>query len=142
MAKFWAHGTSVSFGGTDIGGVTSIGLPDQSRGEVDITDADSSGVMELLPGLVDNGSIELEMRYDPDDAGQQALEAGIAGSVTSPSSTVITLPSAAAATSPVTLTFDAFVSALGGDLPQTSDDAPSRTATLRISGNITISLGT
>lgn len=140
MSKFWAHGTTVSIDGTDIGGRVNISLPSQTRGEVDISDGDSSGVSEFIPGILDNGSVELEMRYDPEDAGQQALESNM-GTATNVEF-IITLPATAASTSPVTLTFDGYCSALGGDLPQTGNEAGTRTATIRVSGAITISLGT
>lgn len=139
MSKFWAHGTSVSIGGSDIGGLTSVSLPSQARGEVDVSDADSGGVAEFIPGLLDNGTVELEMRLDVDDTGQQALITNLGASATA--SVVITLPTTAAATSPVTYTFDAYVQDLSGDLAQTGNEAGMRTATLRVSGAVTISLG-
>lgn len=139
MAKFRAHGCSVSIGGTDIGGLVTIGLPDRSKGDVEVTDGDSAGDREYLPGLREGGTVTLEYRLDPEDAGQTALETNYAGEADA--EIVITLPSDAAATSPVTYTFDGYVNALGGDLPQDADEPGMGTASIKVAGAVTKDLG-
>jgi hypothetical protein len=49
---------------TALGGVTKIGGPKIEGEEIDVTDMDSpNGRMEFLPGLVDEGEVELELNY-------------------------------------------------------------------------------
>ena len=74
MPKYHAHGTVVEFASATVGGLTSITLPDRQKGEVEITDGESGFDREFLPGLRDGGTVQLEGRHDPDDAGQEALE--------------------------------------------------------------------
>ena len=81
------------------------------------------------------------MRHDPDDAGQIALETNYnAGQVAAIEEFIITLPNAATTGSgSQTYTFDGFVSApLAGDLPLTDDTAAEQTATIKITGPVTI----
>lgn len=137
MSKFAAHGASVSIAGTDIGGMVAIGLPDETRGEVETTDHNSGGDREFLPGLRDGGSISLEGHLDPEDAGQVALRTNY--DATGTAAIVITLPATAAATE-VTYSFDAFVTAMGGDLPGDSDETGSLIATLKVSGAVTVAI--
>lgn len=140
MAKYHAHGASVTIGGTAIGGMATIGLPDETRGEVEVTDHDSGGDREYLPGLRDAGSVTLEGRHDPEDTGQVALRTNYNGSASA--QVVITLPGASATTSPVTYTFDAFVTALGGELAGDGDDPGNFSATLKVDGAVTFDVGT
>jgi len=140
MAKFRAHGVDVTIGGTDIAGLTSIVTPDRQKGEGEITDNKSGGNREFLPGLRDNGTLDLEFRTDVEDAGQVALRDNLEGDATA--QVVITLPPAAATTTPVTFTFDAFVTNFQwGEFPQADDEPASGSATLRVSGAITFDVG-
>jgi hypothetical protein len=133
MAKFWAHGATISFNSIDIGGCTAIGVPDQSREEVELTAHDSLGWREFVDGLRDGGTCSITARMDPEDMGQIELiqnfnARNVAGEV------VITLP----IDSPVyTISFDAFVLDTGGSLP--FDDAAEVTYTLRIKREVTFS---
>ena len=129
---FWAHGTTITFGGTKIGKPTSIGLPEQSKEEVEITSHDSEGWREFVAGLRDGGTVALTCRIDPEDAGQEALWTNFnADAVTE--ETVITLPEHEG--SNLTLTFNSWVLDTGGDAP--FDDAGEITFTLRLTGLVT-----
>lgn len=141
MSKFIAHGTTVSIGGTDIGGLTSLSVPDRQKGEAESTDSSSAGDREFLPGLRDGGTVEIEYRKNVEDAGQQALETNYEAD-DSIEEVVITLPGTAASTSPVTYTFDAFVTNISADLALESDETAMETATLKVTGGVTTDEGT
>jgi len=141
MAKFRAHGVDVTIGAADIGGLTSIVTPDRQRGEAETTDNKSGGDREFLPGLRDNGTLDLEFRTDVEDAGQVALRDNFEGDVVE--QVVITLPTAAATTTPVTFTFDAFVTNFQwGEFPQADDEPANGSATLKVDGAVTFDVGT
>ena len=141
MAKFWAHGTTITIGGTAIANVTAIGLPDQARGEVDLTDGDSTGDGEFAGGMRDNGRVSIDYLENVEDAGQVALTTNYDAASGTEVAIVITYPTAAAATSPVTHTFQAFVESISGNLSLAANDPATRSASLRVSGSITIGLG-
>jgi predicted secreted protein len=131
MAKFWAQGTTVTIspGATPIaiGGLDGVTTPEENRGSVDLTDHDSGGWTEFIAGLRNTGTMSLEGKYDPEDAGQTALRDNFEAD--SPDATVtfvITLPDGAASTSPVTFTFSGFVTVPPTvDLPG-AEDEPAR----------------
>ncbi|MFW6202561.1 MAG: hypothetical protein ACOC8B_08280 [Gemmatimonadota bacterium] len=135
--RFIAHGTSVTFASSTIGGLVSLSAPERTKGEAETTDADSNHDREYLPGLREGGSVTLEYRFIDGDAGQQALEDNYdADNATE--EMVITLPSAATDDSEeVTWTFDGFVTALGVELPQTDDEAVNGTCTVKVDGGVT-----
>lgn len=141
MPKFWAHGTEVEFGGQEITHLTSISLPDESREVVQTTDNKSGGDAEKLPGLRDGGQVTLEGRLDPEDDGYQALRTNYQSDA-DVEETVITLPAPAGTEDRPTYTFQAFVVSMGGDLPQEGNEPGSFTATLEVSGAVTLDDGT
>lgn len=135
--RFMAHGTTIEVDSVQLSGVVSISLPSRSRGEAEITDGDSNFAREFVAGLVDGGTVDLELRFIPGDAGQQVLieNMGLASAVVE---VVVTLPSQATDDSAVgTIIFDAFVNGDGGNLPLADDEAASYTASLRVSGTPT-----
>lgn len=139
MAKFWAHGTQITFNSIPIGGCTAIDLPAQTKDEVEVTSHDSQGWREFTPGLRDGGTVSLTCRLKPNDVGQQALWANF-NSNNETGTVVITLPlDPEDVTSPplaqVTFTFSAYVSETGGSAP--FDDAGEATFTLRIEREVT-----
>lgn len=139
MAKYLPHGTLVSFNAVNIGGLTSVGIPERTRGEVETTDSNSAGDRTYIPGLREGGSVSLTMRHDPADPGQIQLENNFTSDASNSIKTVvITLP--AAAKSPQrTYTFSGFVStAPSGDLGLVDDDAASQSATIKVAGPVTI----
>lgn len=140
MSKYLPLGTAVTIGSVDIGALMSVNLPDQTRGEAETTDTDSTA-RTFIAGLRDSGSINLTMRHDPDDAGQDALYTNYnATGAAAIEEIVITLPDTATSGSTVkTYTFDGFVSAApSGDLAMTDDATAEVTATIRIAGPVTI----
>lgn len=57
-----------------VGGVRGINnLRSGTAAEIDVSDLDSTA-KEFVLGLTDNGSMDLELLYDPNDAGQIILE--------------------------------------------------------------------
>lgn len=129
---FFAHGTTFSFGGSAVGGLTGIDLPDQSRDSVDLTDHDSGGVREFVAGLVDAGAVQLSGNNVPADTGQAALLTNFAPSGGATAACVITLANAAGST----ISFGAFVNGMGGSAP--FDSKGTWTASVKISGKVTV----
>lgn len=134
MPALSAHGSSIAFDSIDIGGLTSIGLPDESKDEIEVTSHDSAGSREFVAGLRDGGSVAIGMRLLPDNAGQDALRANYNSNGNTLVEVVITTPADSVGEA-VSFTFNAYVSSLGGALP--FDAAAERSATLRISGAVT-----
>lgn len=132
MAEFFAHGTTITFGGTAIGGLETITLPDQSKDDIDVTNHDSAGDREYLPGLREGGVVALTGKLLAEDAGQDALRTNFdAGATTA--TVVITLAAAAAATA-VTYTFTGYVNGLGGEAP--FDDAGAFSASIKVASAV------
>jgi hypothetical protein len=137
MSGFFAHGSALKIGLATVGGLSSIALPDQSRGDVNVTTHQSTGHARYVPGLRDGGTLTVEGVLLPTDAGQTALRSNYAGSA--PATFTLTLPSDNDPLDPqplATYVFAGFVSALGGGLPY--DDKASFQATIRISGKVEV----
>lgn len=132
MPAYFAHGTTCAFNSDLIGGLTSIGFPEQAKEQVEITSHDSQGWREFVPGLRDGGTITLTARHIPEDVGQVALwnnfndDGDVAQTVD-----IVTPP----AYSPqFTFTFQAFVLSTAGGAPF---DGPGEVSfVLKISGAI------
>ena len=128
MAKTKSFGTTITIGGTAIGGVTSITRSGADRNFIDVTNHSSSGgVREFLAGLKDNGTCEIQGQYDDADAGQDLLRTGSDSAV----AVVITLPNTK------TIGFSAFIQQPDEDIPL--DDVVTFSASLKITGAITYS---
>ena len=137
MSKFFAHGTTVSIGGTDIANLVSIDMPERSKGDVETTDGDSAGDREYLPGLREGDNLTLECRRDDEDAGQVALRTNYEADDTTVA-IIITLPAAATAgATTAAYSFTGYVNNLGGSLPQADDTAPSLTASIKVASAVT-----
>ena len=130
--KFWTHGSTFSFDSVLVGGLTSIGLPETEKEEVEVTDHDSGGWREFIPGLRDGGTIQLTMRLKPHDDGQRKLDENFNANGEEVTC-VLTLPANPEDNnSQLSYQFQAFVQSLGGEAP--FDTAGEKTATLRITG--------
>lgn len=129
MAGFFGHGASLSFNGIPVAGMLDIPIPSQDREEVEITDMDSNFFREFVPGLIDNGTLDMTLRWVPGDAGQQELIDNL-GSQT-PVEVIITGPTHMNPREAVT--FQAFVQNLGGTYFW-ENQAAERTLTLRVTG--------
>lgn len=128
------HGTTFSIGGVLVGRLTSVGLPERSKDEIDMTDMDSGFDREPEPGIRDSGTLTLEGNLDPGNAGQDAIELNYAADGTDAiEEMIITLPTSPA----TTLTFDGFVSSINGDLP--FDDKATFSVDIRVTGPIVTS---
>lgn len=120
MSGTFAHGATLSIGGTVVGLVKNITLPERTRDELETTDHQSSGDDEYIPGLRRGGSVSIEGNLAmgvTGDEGQDALETNFgADGAAAIEEVVLTFPDAGTATA-TTFTFDGFVTALGGSLP-------------------------
>lgn len=134
--RFWAHGTIVRIGNTVINGVESITLPEMSRGEVQITDNASQGTHKYIPGMRESGTMQLNCRKIPGDPGQMACKANYEAAA-QVDEFEIELPASATDDSDIyTITFDGFVTGLGGELPLVEDTAASMTISVKVDGAI------
>jgi hypothetical protein len=135
MARYLPHGTTFSVNSQLVGGLTSISIPDRSRGEAEITDSNSAFDREYLPGLREGGSVELTFRHNPDDVGQGELETNFNTNGDSAIvSCVLTLPDASlAGGGSRKYTFQGFVTAPpNGDLNLADDEAAELSATIKV----------
>ena len=135
---FWAHGSTLTVDSIPVGGITSLGLPEQSKEEVEITAHDSEGWREFVAGLRDGGRVALTMRVRATDPGQQHLFANFLSDNVNMECVIGVPEDPEVSDSAFTLTFDAFVLDTGGSLP--FDDAGEITYTLRIKRLVTHSL--
>lgn len=124
-----AQGTVVTFhDGTAaqvVGGVVSFSFGDGAATDIDITTL-ASTAKEFRQGLQDFGDCTLELKRDPADVGQAAMEAAKAAQATR--AVTITLPGGAVAT------FNGYVKSLsttGG-----VDDVANGTASMKVTGSI------
>lgn len=90
MAKTKSFGTTVTAGGTAVLGLTDVSFSGGDVPTFDITTHDSTA-KAFVAGLVDNGTLELSGKFDPADAGQDALRSGVGTSV----AFVVTYPNSA-----------------------------------------------
>lgn len=134
---FFAHGATMTFNGYEVGGLLDIPLPEEDREEVEITDQRSQFQREYLPGLKDNGTLDITMRMIPGDAGQTAMREN-SESDNETVEIVIQLPSHVTDLGLPVLswTFDGFVQTTGGTL-YWENTAAERTVTLRVSSGVT-----
>lgn len=124
-----------------IGSITGFSGIGGEAGEIDVTDMDSVA-REFVTGLQDNGTVNINFDYDPQDESQQTLDALVGGankrflvalseSDTQPTySSTYTLP-----TDRTTFDFSAGVRSF--QLDASADDAWRGTTNLRVSGDIT-----
>lgn len=129
MPKLFAHGTTMTFGATAVGGLLDIPLPSDEAEEIEETDMASGGRREWRAGLIDGGTIELTIRYIQGDAGQDAMRAALGGAA---EEVVVTAPGGAGAP---TWTFDAAVLRFGGTLFW-EGSVVERNVALRVSGAV------
>lgn len=134
---FFAHGAVFNFDGYEVAGMMDIPLPEEDREEVEITGQGSDFQRQFLPGLKDNGTLDLTIRMVPDDAGQGAMRSNSEAD----NETVemyIQLPDHVENLGYPVLrwTFDGFVQTTGGTLFW-ENQAAERTVTIRVSGGVT-----
>lgn len=123
-----AQATTVSYNSQTVAGVQSItGISSGQSTEIDVTTL-ASTAKEFKVGLRDNGSFQITMVRNQDDAGQ--LELWNAQGSQASYTMVITLPTSTANV----LTFTAFVTSFSSDI--SADDIVTGTATIRVTGAI------
>lgn len=130
MAKTKALNTIITFGGTPIASLNSIGEVAVTADELDATTLDSSGgYREFIQGFKDSGELTLSGYLNKGDAGQIALRSNFAtGTLTA---TIITFPDSS------TVSFDSFVKGFSVGAAEV-DGIVGFGATLRISGAVTV----
>jgi predicted secreted protein len=133
MGSF-AHGTTVTIGGTTIAGVTSVTPFDESRDSLEVTSHSSGKVRRYVPGLQDGGDITIEGRLITADAGQIALKTNLDSG--GPVALVVTYPG----TTSNRFTVNAFVTAYSASAP--FDEVGTFTATLKADGKVVVSSAT
>ena len=116
-----------------VGGVRSISdLRSGTAAEIDVSDL-SSTAKEFVLGLADNGAMNLEMLYDPEDPGQIILE-GLRESSDS-NSFRVTIPNPLSSPPETVFSFTGFVQTFPFSVGV--DAAITGTVTIRITGDIT-----
>ena len=120
-------GASIAFGTSNFTAeVMSINGNDISRPSIDSSHLGTTGARTFLPGdLVDNGSVELEINFDPDE---QPPIAGAAETIT------VTFPTPPGGSTPADAEFSGFVTNWSWGVPL--EDKMTATITLKISGAI------
>ncbi|TGE31329.1 phage tail tube protein [Desulfosporosinus sp. Sb-LF] len=121
-------GTTLKQGSVLIGSLTKIKPPEKSADSHDVTTLDvTDGYKRFIPGMKDGGEVTVSGFFDPDDAGQLAMETAVDAGTTD--SYVITFP----ATFGATFTFSAFITKFTvGEV--NLDDPLSFELTLKVSG--------
>jgi hypothetical protein len=118
---------------TTVGGVTNIrDLRSGTAAEIDVTDL-SSSAKEFILGLADNGTMGLDLIYDPSDAGQIILEELRESS--DATNFRVTVPNPIQSPQVTTFTFRGFVQTFPFTLGV--DAAMTGTVSIRITGAIT-----
>lgn len=121
-----AAGTTISWNGTTVNEVTSIGDLDTSADDIEVTDYQSTdGYKEFIQGLKDGGELEIEGNFYPSDTGQSNLISDFNAGTTR--EVIITLPGSIG-----TWTFDAYVKGFATQTP--IDGKVGFTATLKVTG--------
>ena len=72
-----AKGTTLSWGGTTVGEITSFTGPGFAHAAVDITDLDDTVKAFLPAGVYDPGEVSLDLNFDEDDAAHTVLVADV-----------------------------------------------------------------
>jgi predicted secreted protein len=119
-------GTTISWNGTTVNEVTSIGDLDTSADDIEVTDYQSTdGYKEYIQGLKDGGEVEVEGNFYPSDTGQSNLISDYNAGTSREA--IITLPGSIG-----TWTFDAYVKGFATQTP--IDGKVGFTATLKVTG--------
>lgn len=135
MPKYLPHGTTFRINSALVGGLTSITIPDRTRGAAETTDSGSAFDREFFPGLREGGTIELTFRHIPEDVGQEMLNTNFnANGAAAVVGCELALPDAATtAVGTRRYTFTGFViSAPQGTLGLIDDEVVELTATIKI----------
>jgi len=126
MAFDVGTGTAIAFGTSSFtASVLSLSGSDIAREDIDITHMGSTGYKEFMPSdLVDGGSIEMEIAFDPDE--QPPISAA-AEEIT------ITFPIATGNSTGATFVFNGYVSSWSWETPM--EEAMTATITIKVNGS-------
>ena len=120
-------GTTISFPSSGFTAqITSVSLSDISRKEVDVTHMGSSTVEFIPADLVNWGSVEMEILFDPDSI--PPIDAAV-------ETVTITFPIPALHSAGATAVGSAFLTKASGTIPL--EDAMKMTCTLKWAGAVT-----
>ena len=135
----FAHGTVVTIDSVDIGGLRGIDGPQEEKELVDVTDHDSGGDKEYVPGLRDGGTLTLNALEEAADPGQQALWASYGDNTNTGHDFTISPPEDPTVSSDTfVLSFSGFV--IGRSPGHPYDGVATIDYTIKISGAVTNSL--
>jgi hypothetical protein len=76
------QGITVTFNGTTVGRIKKVPAPQFTAEDIDITDQDSNGIKQFIPGLKEGNEIEFILNDIPSDAGQVLLDAAATAGTT------------------------------------------------------------
>lgn len=124
MGGKFAHGTTLSLGGSLVAELTNVGGPSVSVDPIDVTSHDSADKFrEFVAGLKDGGEISVEGNLVSSAQGNVILDNIVSGTVVA---VVITFPSS------ITFTAQGFATGFEPGAPH--DDKLSFSATIKITG--------
>lgn len=128
-----ANGASLTIATLDVGLIRDISGPGISFDTIDITNHDSSGWREFMPGLGDGGQVTFTVVWDKTDAGQIGLTGILAESPPTEKACVLTQSDGAS------WTFDAVLDGITANNPV--DGEISADISLKVSGAVTYAAG-
>jgi hypothetical protein len=125
MAFDVGTGTTIVFGTSGFSAsLLSLSASDVSREDIDITHMGSTSYREFMPGdLIDGGTIEMEIAFDPDD---EAPMTGTSETIT------ITFPIPSGASTAATFVFKGYVSSWSWSVPL--EESMTATLTIKVDG--------
>lgn len=132
MAGFFGHGAQLLFNSIPVAGCLDLPTPEQAREEVEITDMNSNFFREFVPGLIDNGTLDITLRWVPGDVGQQELKDSLGSTVAVP----VEILGPTHMTPRERISFDGFTQSLGGTFFW-ENTAAEIALTLRVTGPVT-----
>lgn len=126
MAADIGTGTTITFGTSSFTAeIMSVNGNDITREDIDTTHMGTTNYRTFIPAdLVDGGSIELEINFDPDS---QPPIAGAAETIT------ITFPLPAGQSTPADLEFSGYVNSWSWGVP--NEEKMTATLTIKVDGN-------
>lgn len=122
--------TQIKHGTTAVEEVTDIKLSGGSVPQIDVTHLMSTA-KEFLPGLLDNGTVDVTCNFVNGTVQQQVRSDFVAGTVSAWSIVL------GGATTPITVSFNAFVTKCEGPILKV-DSKVDMTFSLKLTGDITI----
>ena len=131
-----ALGTTIKIDGVLIGEIKSIKLGPRTAKTIDVTSHDST-MEEFVAGMKSGGEVTISGLFVAGNAGQVALNTAYQTTPQVTHTYLVTLPVATA----TTVTFDAVISSLGFPASAEFDGAIDFTATLKVSGTVTVGIG-